>query len=98
MQTAKGRANDDCQANEISWRVVGGAEDGEGGVRLVEGPRPSPGRVGAGVWGYSGAQCPPSPGTRNKPWREEGWGASLGCSPSPGREQSIRPHGIRAKL
>ena len=63
---------------------------------LVEGPRPSPGRVGAGVWGYSGAQRH-LPAPCNKPWREEGWDASL-ASPSPGREQSIRPHGIRAKL
>ena len=94
VQTAKGRANDDCQANEISWRVVGGAEDGEGGVQLVEGPRPSPGRVGAGVWGYSGAQCPAPPlPPRTQPWREEGWAASL-ASPSPGREQNIRPTGL----
>ena len=94
MQTAKGRANDDCQANEISWRVVGGAEDGEGGVQLVEGPRPSPGRVGAGVWGYSGAQCPPPP----HPALE---GGGVGCLPGQSLSRQgaeHQAHGIRAKL
>ena len=32
VQTGKGRANDDCQANEISWRVAAGG--GGGGQRM----------------------------------------------------------------
>lgn len=60
---------------------------------------PAQGEVGAGVWGYSRAGGAPPPAPRNKPWRreKEGGGASL-ASPSPGRKQSIRPQGIRAKL
>lgn len=83
VQTGKGRANDDCQANEISWRVVagggggvGGPGDREGGVQLVEGPRPSPGRVGAGVWGYSGAGRPSPPHPATSPG-----GRRVGCFP-----------------